>query len=47
VREFNAENLRLRDQVQPNMTPLEALIKLESGETKSEIRQIELESEND
>lgn len=32
VREFDVENLRLKDQVQTNMTPLEALIKLESGE---------------
>jgi hypothetical protein len=32
AREFNAENLRLRDSVDTKMTPLEALIKLESGE---------------
>ena len=33
VREFNTPNLRLRDQVQTRMTPLEALIKLENGDT--------------
>jgi hypothetical protein len=43
VREFTDENLQLRDEVQITMTSLEALIKLESGESDTE-RRIEIES---
>ena len=43
VREFNAPNLRLRDQVETQMTPLEALIKLESGGGSEKEREITID----
>jgi hypothetical protein len=45
VREYDVKNLRLRDQVETQCTPLEALIKLESAGAKVETPiEIELES---